>query len=71
MDMQQLIMSMIFLVWGITTTIVPEKILKFRTWTTKIVYGADFKPSKRTVKIQRFLGIIFILFGIFLFISSL
>ncbi len=69
MDIEQLVVSIIFLLWGGIAVLMPEKILQFRTWTTKKIYGADFKPSKRTVQIERFLGIVFIMFGIFLLIK--
>lgn len=59
-----LLPSLIFIIWGGLSILKPELVLKFRAWLAKKIYAADYKFSQKTITIQRFFGILFILIGL-------
>lgn len=65
MDDKNLLVSLIFFAWGGISIVSPTTILRFRAWLSKKVYDADYKFSQKTIKIQRFLGVLFIIIGLF------
>lgn len=59
-----MIAGLILLTVGLVSIIRPEIILRYRIWVAKKLYGADYKPSKRTFQVQKVFGLAFVILGI-------
>lgn len=64
MEPGQLVVGFVFLVLGGTYVVSPEKIFNFQKAVSKKVYGVTLKPSARTFKTYKLIGIIFFIMGL-------
>lgn len=61
---EKYIVSLIFFIYGVLIALKPELIIKFHVWTTKKIWGAEFKATQKTNQRYKVKGIIFAVFAI-------
>lgn len=70
MDIEQVIVGLIFLVFGGLNVVRPDLMLRFQVWSQRIIMGAQYIPSERTYTVIRMFGVFFVLAG-FLVITGM
>lgn len=70
MDIEQVIVGFIFLVFGGLNVVRPDLMLRFQVWSQRIIMGAQYIPSERTYTVIRMFGVFFVLAG-FLVITGM
>jgi hypothetical protein len=63
--MERVFVGFILMVIGGLYTVRPDLLLKFQVWTQRTIMGAKYVPSKKTYKIVRYFGILFLILGLF------
>lgn len=53
-----------FVIVGLLNLVKPTLVLNLKVFMANHIYGAELKPSDKTLKIQRVLGIIFLILGV-------
>ncbi len=69
MEIGKLITGFVFLAFGGLNAVKPEVYIKYQKWIFKTVYGAAFIPSAKTIKINKFMGVVFVLMGLIILVS--
>ncbi len=62
--MEQIIVGSIFLLFGGLTAVRPDLLVRFQTWSQRVIMGAQFIPSERTYFVNRLVGALFIVLGL-------
>lgn len=70
MNIGKSLVGFVFLVFGIINLVKPEIYLNFQKRIFKTIYGASFKPSEKTIKINKFFGVFFIILGLMVFLAQ-
>ena len=69
MEIGKLIAGLVFLAFGGINVFKPEIYIKYQKWLFKTFYKATFTPSVKTIRINKFIGIVFILIGLLVLIN--
>ena len=68
MESGKIIVGFILLIFGLLNVVKPEIYINFQTYIFKTIYGATFKPSEKTVRINKYFGFLFVLLGLVLLV---
>ncbi len=60
MNEKNLVIGVLFLIWGGVSLLRPEIIIKFRQLIAKKIFGVKYETSARTLVVQRIMGLLFI-----------
>ena len=63
MEPGKILTGLMFLTIGGINVVKPSVFIDYQKWVSKKLYGAEYKPSVKTYKIQKLLGVIFVLIG--------
>jgi hypothetical protein len=66
METGRLLTGLILFVFGGLSVLRTDIVMNYRIWISKRIYGAEYKPTKKTFQIQKVLGILFVLLGLLL-----
>lgn len=61
---QAQIVGLIIVVLGGLQAVRPDLLLRFQVWVQRVVMGAKYEPGPRTYLILRFIGALFVVFGL-------
>ncbi len=69
MKSTQTITGLLLVIWGGVAVARPDLLLRWKSWFSQKFYGAQFKPSAKTVMVQRLLGALLFLLGLIVMIG--
>ena len=69
--MEQILVSLIFLVLGVFYVVFPRQYFNFRAWMYKKIFKAKIEGSERVYLMYRLTGIFFLIVAIFMIYSVL
>lgn len=58
------IVGLILLIVGGLNVVRPELLLRFQTWSQRVIMGAKYEPGQRTYKVVRIIGAVFMVLGL-------
>ena len=60
------LLGALLIIIGLVSVFKPEKIVKFKVWSSKEIAGAKLIPTKKTLQFYQIMGIILLIGGIFM-----
>lgn len=64
MEWGRVVTGFILVVVGGINVVKPAIMVELQRWISQNIYGAEYKPSAKTYKVQKLLGIFFLIMGL-------